>query len=223
MEKTLEELAMIAQEHHKKAQEIKAREPNNEEIKREILQRNIALTELITRIEQELYQYRRTDFSEDVYEQALQEVWLEICQQIERYDQNKGLVMGWALFKLKYKKIQVYNAITDNGRLGSIYKGNEETVHNILEIYQLPNINPLLSEQIVEVLKEDPEKLFEKKVFKNKPQANFKAIAIKRLEGISWKDIVQELQLGDTTGPISTFYQRCCEEFAPKFKEYLGL
>lgn len=220
LQASLEKFIRLAQESSFKAKNYPF---ESLERKKAILQRNLALTDLFKQLKWLLNQNEKNGFFEEIYNLALQELWLEICQEIDRYDSSKGSVLTWVMFKLKYKKIQAYNQLTDRGRLIFLDSSQYDFQQKLLEIDRLHNSNPLLSQQVIKILKEDPERLFETKFFKNNPQANFKAIALKRLNSISWADIVEELRVKSSCGALSTFYQRCCQKFAPKFKEYLEL
>jgi hypothetical protein len=217
---SLEKIIISEQENSLKAKQYPFDSPEKQNA---IFQRNLALTELVKYLERLLNQNSKFGFFAEIYNLALQDLWLEICQEIERYDPTKGSVLTWVMFKLKYKKIEAYNQLTDKGRLIFLDSNQYEFKQILLERDRLHNSNPLLSQQVIKILKEDPERLFETKLFKKNPQANFKAIALKRLNSTSWADIVEELGVKSSCGAISTFYQRCCRHFAPKFKEYLNL
>jgi hypothetical protein len=76
-----------------------------------------------------------------------------------------------------------------------------------------------LSEQIIQIIKEDPEGLFEAKTMKSNPKVNFKWLAIKRIQGYSWQEIAEEV--GSEFTALSNFYQRSLKEFSAKIKYYL--
>ncbi len=184
--------------------------------------RQSALTELIEGIEKQLTPNKKQGLEADIYEEAMQELFLYICKNIDRYNPEKP-VINWVRFILKRLKFHVFNFVTQKGEVisGDVTFTDEETGKTLLDIYQIPDINPLPSVELVNIIKEDPERLFQNKLFKNNPRANFRAIALMRLDQMPWQDIVNDLGIGNTTGPVSTFFQRCCVQFKPKFQEYL--
>lgn len=208
---SLEDLAMEAKRHPR----------------RSAARRN-ALTALIQRIEQELEPNRQQGLDVDVYEEAMQELFLYICKNIDKYQPDKA-VIHWVRFILRWRKIDAFNFFSQRKQRkqkkqifsGDMALGNDPSGKSFFDIYQRPELKPLPSQEVAKILKEDPEGLFKQKLFKKNPAANFQAIALMRLEEIPWKVIVEDLQIGETTGPIAVFYYRCCQEFQPKFIEYL--
>ena len=216
---TIEELAMIAKQATIKSQDNSLSE---EKKKKALIEKQTTLTELIPqlikKIEITLQKNPIMLSPKDVYDDTLQKALLYICEHIKNYDPDKGSIIAWAIFIFKKRRIDVLKQKNDNGNLTSIEYNSGQ---NIIDTYIPHDTNPLPSKELIELIKEDPENLFEEAIFNNNPKVNFKVIVIKRVEGFSWKEIIAEFELGNTTGPISTFYQRCCKKFAPKIKEYI--
>jgi hypothetical protein len=80
--------------------------------------------------------------------------------------------------------------------------------------------NASLSEEVIQFIREDCDGLFKGTYIEQKPAANFQHIALRFLDGYSWKEISEELNVKVVT--LSSFYLRCLAKFAPKFKEYLS-
>jgi hypothetical protein len=76
-----------------------------------------------------------------------------------------------------------------------------------------------MSEVLRQYLQEDPQQVFTNKSLVNRPDVNFKQIALARLSGKKWKTISAELDVKTST--LSDFYQRCLKEFKPLFQEIL--
>ncbi|MCD8485317.1 MAG: hypothetical protein LRZ84_00820 [Desertifilum sp.] len=76
-----------------------------------------------------------------------------------------------------------------------------------------------VAQEIREYLQNDPEGKFSQVHISKNPRANFRAIALRYLEGRSWQEISNELNVGVST--LSSFYQRKLEKFAEHFREYL--
>jgi hypothetical protein len=147
---------------------------------------------------------------EEIYNEALQELLLYICQNIHKYDATRASVITWVNFLLERRFFP-------------------EAIPKILNrqgITQLPDQDILASQEktisLTELVREcielDPENLFKKRHIENYPQANFQKLALRRISGKSWKEISAEFEIKLQT--VSSFYYRCVTEFAPKLKEY---
>jgi DNA-directed RNA polymerase specialized sigma24 family protein len=197
----LQELASTAQQHAHLAQ-----------------QRQLALTKLVEIIVQsgKLHHPQRSQFSadiyEDIYNEALQELLLYICQNIDKYDSERASVMAWVnvLLERRFFKEAVRKFF------------GQQNVTTITDTH-LDNLAPPeqpqdITEILMECIKSDPESLFKKEHIKEYPQANFQALAQQRILGKSWKEIAAEYDLKIPT--VSCFYYRCLNKFADKIKTY---
>jgi DNA-directed RNA polymerase specialized sigma24 family protein len=216
---TLEELAILA-----KQAVIKAKDTSlNEEARiQALLDKQLALTKLFAELTNKIDNLPKpqTDASKYIYEEALQETYLYICKNIDRYQPEKGSIMGWFVFILKMRKITAFNLI--NWGIMSTYTYTNDGVElDLCDIYT-PDANPLPSEKLLAFIKEDPEGLLQRALFNNNANANFQAILLKKIEeDKSWEEIAQEFKSGATHGPLYSFYTRCCKKFSPYFTKYL--
>jgi hypothetical protein len=214
LDERLRNLAIAAQQHPPKSRE-----------------RQKALARLITalQVSRKLVRPRRGEFQgfyEEVYAVALQLLFAHICEKIDTYDPERGEVLQWANFRLEreffIKASREYLPTLPKGvdpktckrlPLDDLDKNNPNEVN--------PTLVPLISQQVLECLEEDPQGIFQRSYTQGNKDANFKFLAIKRLEGYSWEEISAELD-GIKVPTLSSFYQRCLTEFAPKIKEYLS-
>jgi hypothetical protein len=232
-EENLEYLALEAQRHT----------PGSKE-------QNDGITRLIANLEKpgQLTKPRNTydlpsSLYHDVYEDAKQKLHLELVEQIQakKYDREKGLVINWARFhqskkfkkaqkdllnlhsvQEKGKKIKIQVLSADNLVIDSQSSDRDgSSMPHLERIPQTPHekVNPLMSQELLELIKEDPETLFRSKCVKNHPEANFREIFLLQHSGYKWDEIA--LHFGLKMKAISAFYYRCCQDFAPLFKEYL--
>ncbi|NJL51499.1 MAG: sigma-70 family RNA polymerase sigma factor [Hydrococcus sp. SU_1_0] len=218
LDERLKQLAIAAQQHPPKSRE-----------------RQKALARLITalQVSRKLVRPRRGEFQgfyEEVYAVALQLLFAHICEKIDTYDPKRGEVLQWVNFRLEreffIKASREYLPTLPKGvdpktckrlTLDDLDKNNPHEVN--------PTLVPLISQQVLECFEEDPEGIFQRSHIQGNKQgnkdANFKFLAIKRLEGYSWEEISVKLD-GIKVPTLSSFYQRCLTEFAPKIKEYLS-
>jgi DNA-directed RNA polymerase specialized sigma24 family protein len=149
---------------------------------------------------------------EDIYDEAVQELLLYICQNIDKYNPERGEVMAWVnvLLERRFFK-EAIPKIMDKQDIQRM------SLSDLDEIAP-PESNPCLTEIIKQCIELDPENLFKKEHIENHPRANFQALARRRLLGKSWKEIAAEFDLKIST--VSRFYDRCLNKFSAKLKEY---
>ena len=81
-----------------------------------------------------------------------------------------------------------------------------------------PEIEQPLSEQLRAYLENDPNNLLQKHI-RAHPEATFQVIALKRLEGISWKELSETFNI--QIPALSNFFQRHLQKIAPEIKRYI--
>jgi hypothetical protein len=181
--------------------------------------RRIALTQLVNAIWQsgQLIRPYSSQFQllyEELYDEAVQNLFFYLCQNdnINKYDPERGEVIIWVNMLLTKRFFP--EAIPK-----IVGKGNEINLENS-HLENLASLEPIsLFEQVRQCIEDDPDRIFIKEYIKDRPEANFLAIARRRYSGVSWKDISAEWGIGITT--LHKFYQRCVKKFAPKIREYL--
>ena len=179
--------------------------------------RQLALRQMVNGILQSgrLCRPQRGQFSgvyEEIYDEALQELLLYICQKIDKYNPERGSVMAWVnvLFERRFFKEAILK-ILDKQELQRI---------NIPDLDEIdpPESTPSLTEIIKQCIELDAENLFKNEHIENHPQANFQALVRRRLLGQSWKEISAEFEIKLST--VSRFYDRCLNKYSAKLKEY---
>lgn len=206
----LKALAIAAQQHPPKSPE-----------------RQRALARLINTLQRskKLVRPRRDQFQgqqDEIYAEALQQLFCHICDKIDSYHADRGEVLQWANFLLNRQFFPA--AIREVA-----YQGIRTTGVRCLTLDDLTQMNPAMmqssstplpSEQVRECLDEDPELVFHHAHIDRRPDANFRYLALRRLDGYSWQELSAELDISIAT--LSSFYQRCLTKFAPKFRVYLS-
>lgn len=168
------------------------------------------------------YSAQLQGFREDVYAEALQNLFVYMCTQIENYNPNRGEVLAWVNFLLKQRFLPEANmsTITATNKSKKI-----ETISIDSLNYELADTkyqsNDSLFDEVVEYVKKDPENIFRKTYLANRPDVNFQVLAIKKINRASWKELAEEYRISVPT--LSSFYQRCLKKFAPKLKEYCSV
>lgn len=172
-------------------------------------ERQICLTKLTKGIMQKSKQLRcRNVYNfppnvyQEVFNEVLQQTFLEIFEKIDDYDQNKALVMTWFQFLLDKR----FNDACDQ-----LLKRRRVTQEGT-KVYDD-------WEKLCNLIKQDPTGSFASTHIKNHPEASFQAICLQKFDQKSWKDISAEWGIPVLT--LSRFYQRQIQKFTPIFKEHL--
>jgi DNA-directed RNA polymerase specialized sigma24 family protein len=158
----------------------------------------------------------------DVYDEALQRLYVHICERIETFNPQRATVLQWALFLFNHRFIN--EAKRDLAPLTApIAKGVTARRLSLedLEQYSPPAANPLPSTELRHYIEADPEGILCSIHIQNYPEATFQRLAIQRLSGYSWEEISQQFAIPVPT--LSSFYQRQLKKFTPKFHAYLSL
>jgi RNA polymerase sigma factor (sigma-70 family) len=149
---------------------------------------------------------------QDIYDDALQELLLYICQNIEKYDPERATVMGWVNMLLERRFFK--EAIPKHLEQRTIKRMNLSDLDQFVSSHK----DESLTEIIKECIELDSDNLFKKETITNYPLANFQTIAMQRFSGKSWKEIAEELNLKVST--VSSFYSRCINKFSPYIRKY---
>jgi hypothetical protein len=186
--------------------------------------RGYALTELIKAIQLsgKLCRPHTQKFSsglyQTLYEEALTETFSYICLNIDLYDPWRGnqKFMTWVNFKLDKTILKCYERYKK-------YTQYELYSFQDLEQIKQPSTTVDLAQLLIDYLSLDPEKIFCKVHIRNRPDANFRTIALAKFSGQSWEEMSQQLDIPIPT--LSSFYNRWCHRFASllatELKKYL--
>lgn len=200
IDEQLEQLALIAQQHPQGTPK-----------------RQLVLGQLVGMIlsSNRLCRPQRGNFThryQEIYEEARQDLMFYVCQNIDKYNPERGEVMAWCNVLLERRFFR--EAIPKVLDKPDIQKMSLSDLDNIT----LPEESASLTEVIQECIALDPENLFKNSYIENHPQANFQALTQQRLAGKSWKDISESYRIKLPT--LSSFYYRCLNRFADYLKEY---
>lgn len=211
LDEQLKQLAVEAQQHP----------PNTPQRQRSIAQ----LISVIYRSKKLVrpYQGQFPGLYQEIYAEAQQRLFLHLCEKIDQYN-SEFEVMQWVNFLMKRR----FFIEASRDLMPEAPKGVARQIKRMtLEVLEQQNpaemrsqVNRSLSEEVIQCIQEDHDKVFQSTRIEQKPAANFQYIALRFLSGYSWKEISEELDVKVVT--LSSFYQRCLTRFAPKFKAYLS-
>lgn len=173
---------------------------------------------------------------DECFNDSLAKVALEITEKIDNYDSQSGSVWNWFRFLLEKRFIDYKNdylkinkhmvkgekIIIVNQSLYTqvtTHKGDRQDNLTYLDLLFTEDQKKPLSVQLIEIIQQDKGYIFSGHHIEDKPHANYKDIAIKRVQGKSWKEIGQEMNI--SVGAITPFFTRSHKFFKPIISEYL--
>ncbi len=175
--------------------------------------RQQALEKLMQKLMPEIsshYRYQTAQLNSEMTEEAMQNLWLYVCEKIETYDTNKGTVMAWINNLLKWR-------ILDQKRLFQQTIGKTTCIEpdSLVQSQDKPS----LTDSLRQIIEEDQDQLFQYHYFNNNPQLNFQQLAQLRLSGISWQEIAEKYKVSEVS--LRQFWCRAVKRFAPILKQSL--
>lgn len=149
---------------------------------------------------------------EEIHDEAVQDLLLYICQNIHKYDPERGSVMAWVnmLLERRFFREAIPKVIGQSN-------AKWVTLDSIGDI-AAPEATPTLAELLKEIIEADPDGLFKREHLEGCPSVNFQVLLLRRQEGRSWLEIASEF--GVKTGSISSFYSRCLKKYSKKLQAY---
>lgn len=159
----------------------------------------------------------KDSFYKEIYQDALQNLWIHVCQNIDRYNPERGSFINWIVMMLHRQFLKkAISEVTDNHFQKKLISFDIDTLADNLPFSEQ---TPSLLEDIKEFIELDPDDFLKKHHIKNCPEANFQTIVKRQLSGESWEDISRDLGIKVPT--LYSFYHRFLQKYSCKFKEYL--
>ena len=151
---------------------------------------------------------------EDIYAEAQQDLFLYICQNLHKYNPERGTVMNWInmLLERRFFKEAIPKVLGKPDM--------KRVCLSDLENLAMPEDTKSLTDALKEIIEADPDNLFQSAHIRDCPDATFQALCLRRLSNHSWKRIAAEFDVSISTA--SNFLKRCLDKFAPDLKKYLN-
>ncbi|MEM9215885.1 MAG: sigma-70 family RNA polymerase sigma factor [Cyanobacteria bacterium P01_F01_bin.150] len=191
--------------------------------------RRIILTQLIRTLQESgrlahPYKGRFKGFYDEVYLEALQRLFLHLCERIEDFDSNKGTVLEWVNFLLSRRFFiaasrEYLPVMPDGVDPKSVVRLSINDLDQFQQFKHHSQGNTMKGQEVRELLNSDPTGVFSKTHIVNHPEASFQRIALQRLDGFSWHEISGQLDVSIPT--LSSFYQRALDKLGPMLRDYL--
>ena len=181
------------------------------------VERQKALGELIKKIllSGELWQTKKDQFHQDVYADALQNLFLYFCQNIEKYNPSQGSIINWfnVLMSKRFFKEAMAEALDKSVK--------KVPIASDLDTIVLLTQGDSCVKKIIDLIEIDADNLFKKRHIKAYPHANFQALMRLKVVGKTWQEISDMTKIKPST--LSDFYLRCLNDFKVKIKQDLQL
>lgn len=152
-------------------------------------------------------------FYEILYEEAVNQTLVYVCQHIDKYDPARSQkFMTWVNFRLDKLVIESRWEFSSNHTVD---------LPNLDDLENLPTPEPHenIALELEDYINSDEHHLFKNEYIRERPDANFRAIALATLQGKSWKEISAELEIEVST--LSSFFRRGCQKFSQQLKQRL--
>jgi DNA-directed RNA polymerase specialized sigma24 family protein len=153
------------------------------------------------------------------YQDALQNVFLYIVQNIDRYEPAKANFLAWINAHLRFRFLDRISESLLESRSSSrrplILKDDFDV--DVDEIVSPSTTS--LSDELRDFLETDPTGLLRNTYLAAHPSVNFQTIVLFRIEGKSWREISAITNIPIPT--LSSFYQRSLQELAPFIRKAL--
>ena len=179
-------------------------------------ERQAALRQLMSKIWQSgaLCRPQRGCFSgqyEDIYAEAIQELFYYMCKNIDKYNPDRAGVLTWVnmLLRQRFFREAIPRVIGKPDR-------QHLTLDN-LENLAAPKDTVTRLDCIKEVVETDSAGTFSSAHIRGYPEATFKALFLRRLAQHRWQDIAKEF--GFSTSTAQSFFTRYLQKFAPLFRD----
>lgn len=175
--------------------------------------RQQALEKLFRKLMQEIsdaYKYKMSSGNKEVSEEAMQNLWLYICEKIDKYNTNQGTVIAWVNNLLKWRMLDQKQVV---------YEMRGQTI--LIEPEHLTHEEqPLsLTETLHQIIEEDQDQLFSNHYLESHPHLHFKQLATLRLSGTPWREIANQYEVSEVN--LRKFWSRSVKRFAPILKQNL--
>lgn len=163
-------------------------------------------------------------FYNDIYEEAVQRLFIYIHKNVDAYTAERGTVLAWVNFLFcKRFFVEASREFIPAG-----YRGMDMREITIISVDDLDRtvVEPA-PQQVMDssfqtlrsYLQEDPQGTFADAHIEKHPDISFRWIALQRLDGYGWREISEQSGISPTT--LSSFYQRSFKKFLLKIKQDL--
>jgi hypothetical protein len=178
---------------------------------RESLERRKYLTEIIRLITNSRKLWR--DYQSPYYEDALQQTWQYLSENLHKYDSSKASLISWVNQYLKWR-------IADYWVIYPLQADSEFMISNIPDSSTESNdefwVRTL--EKLIDWVTKDDTQILRRTHIREHPEANCQSLILRKIQpNNKWKILSTELGISIQT--LSSFYQRKCLPLLQEFSQ----
>lgn len=153
-----------------------------------------------------------------VFNEAKQDLFLYLTEHIHTYDPQRSSVIGWINMLLERRFIKRAYAKLKSDIIPITYYDLDRAnwLNATVEIDDREELS--LTEIMKRYIASDPEGVFRATHIRNFPEVNYQSVALKYMEGASWKQMSEEFEV--TISTLSSFYSRQTRRFAETIRHY---
>ena len=157
------------------------------------------------------------------YNDALQQMWLYFCRNVEKYNPSRSSVITWLNYRLKWELQECrFKEENKKGKFHRPYIREDGQTIDLLESLPAPPDNPLsILESTIEWVETDPEGKLKSVHIQNRPDLTCQILIRYRLPPeTSWEKL--KVEFGVPISTLASFYKRQCIPLLQKFGESQG-
>jgi DNA-directed RNA polymerase specialized sigma24 family protein len=174
---------------------------------RRSFQRRQSLSQIVRRVNEcgRLWRENSAD-----YREALQNMWLYVCEHPEKYSPERGSVINWLNTILKYRLLDVHQEKKIEQRwLLAPSPQLIETRDNPIENIPAPAEIPPILEKTRQWIETDPQDKLRSAHIRGRPDLNCQILLLRRFPPEThWDMIAEEFEVSQSVAPM--FYTRKC-------------
>lgn len=156
------------------------------------------------------------------YHDALQQTWLYLCQNLERYDPVRAGIITWLNNYLKWQ-LEHFRQQQVEEEAKFVFSSDKNASRLFEDLSAPPSASPILNE-ICNWAKSDTDRVLRNTLFRERSDLNAQILILRRLSSnTTWKTIAAEFKLTSAEAKdLPKFYNRKCHPLVRKFGKLQG-
>ncbi|NEQ53738.1 MAG: hypothetical protein F6K11_27000 [Leptolyngbya sp. SIO3F4] len=153
---------------------------------------------------------------QEIINNALQLLAIFVCEHIDKYDPERGTLMGWINHLMAIKFIHEGIDQIQDKRLSRL--GNRQELDEFIAAPSESSESATYKE-LRTFIEEDPENILRTLKMKSRPDITFQLVLIRRLNGQTLQEIANAFKIPLQT--LAAFYRRSLHKVKANFRDFL--
>jgi len=156
------------------------------------------------------------------YHDALQQTWLYLCQDLEKYDSDRASIITWLDHYLKRRLGHFYQQQVEE-EAKFVFSSDKNASRLVEDLPAPPSTSPILNE-MYNWAQSDTDRVLRNTLFRDRSDLNAQILILQRLSSnTTWETIAAEFKLtSDEAKDLPKFYSRRCLPLVRKFGKLQG-